>query len=232
MKHQKNVGMLLFLLVGLIFSPPSLGNAQGLNPGDSLVVVNANQTMVGEVVDGLGQTTATLVFDQNPFLYKLELRENDFSSDFRSQTFFESDDCSGSPVLDSFEPFNVPFAEMFLSPATVVSDIVVNQDNLGIVYVADPNDEPHMVLVESFLSNPTGCNPNISDQKLIVNTIQVLDLDALFAAPFHFEVVRMPDLADIQDQIDDLNAHTHKYRTGKGKGHNKVKRKTSQPNIP
>jgi len=236
MKHQKNVGVLSFLLFSLILSPPSLGNAQGLNPGDSLVVLDRNQNLVGKVVDGLSQTTAIMVFEQNPFLYKLELRNNDFNSDFRGQTYFESDDCSGSPVLDSFEPFNVPFAEMFLSPSTVVSDIVVNQDNLGIVYVADPNDQPHMVLVESFLGNPTGCNPNISEQKLVVNTIQVLDLDALFTAPFHFEVVRMPDLAGIQDQIDDqnnnLNAHTHDYLTGSGMGQNKFSVETSSPNIP
>ncbi len=61
------------------------------------------------------------------------------------------------------------------------------RDVLGKVYVADPNDTPHLVTVRS-QTNDLFCSADNRPSTLVVNTLLIMDLDDHFTPPFHVEV--------------------------------------------
>jgi len=225
MKNQKKFGQLFVLLAGLILFSPSFSYSQFLAPGDSLVVVDGNQKVIGEIVDGIGFGVGGHVFfEQDPFLISLQILKNQVRTKFLA--LFESNDCSGLPLIDAEGKFGNPLNRELFSPATIVSDINPNQDNLGILYVVDPNSLPHTVMIQSFKDDNPGCNPNITDQIQVVDTIQVMDLDSNFTAPFHLEVIRGTNQNQLQEEIDELESlitdqsikllnHYHKLKLGR-----------------
>jgi len=164
----------------------STTHAQVLSTNDSLILVDANQTIVGPVIGfgGIGRGQgADVVFQVDPFLVTLVARIDKFEGIFRA--LWESPDCTGNPVIDA-EADELDL--QLFAPVTVAPAITPGKP-LGKVYVVDPNDTPHEVRIRAFSALPSGCNPNKDDDMVVVNTIEILDLDALFTPPFHATVV-------------------------------------------
>lgn len=157
--------------------------AQILTTNESPVIVDADQKVLGPVLGPVGYATSSL-FYMDQFVVPVTVRKSEISGDFRA--WFESSNCSGNPVIDAEEVTGIPFDAQMVTPATV---FIPNQNNLGKVYVADPNNAPHTVTVQSVASDPNGCIENENFQAVVVSTIQMIDLDALFTPPFHVEVM-------------------------------------------
>lgn len=163
--------------------------AQVLTNSDQVVILDANETIVGPVFSRVGYS-ASLIFYVNPFVVPVTIQQNKISADFPA--WFESTDCSGNPVIDAIEDTGIPFDAQMVVPATIVAQVIPNQDVLGKVYVADPNDTPHSVTVQSIASDPTGCIENENRPAVVVNTIELIDLDVLFTPPFKAAVIGQP----------------------------------------
>ncbi len=127
-----------------------------------------------------------MVFQVDPFLVSLVARKNVFEGVFRA--LWESSDCTGNPVIDAEDVLGIALEPQLFSPVTIAPAITPGKP-LGKVYVADPNDTPHEVRIRAFSALPSGCNPNKDDDMVVVNTIEILDLDALFTPRFHATVV-------------------------------------------
>jgi len=91
-------------------------------------------------------------------------------------------------VIDADGSSGIPLDTQIFSPVAIGA-LIPGQNILGKVYVANPNDNPHNVTVQSFAGNPTGCNPNVNDVRVVVDTMEILDLDALFTPPLHVEIM-------------------------------------------
>ena len=166
----------------------STAHAQVLSPGDSLVLVDANETIVGKIFGFLGRRAdhVHVAFNVDPFVVTLVARKDRLEWAFTA--LWETANCTGNPVIDANADLDTPLANQIFSAATSTPGIISGKP-LGKVYVADPNDTPHKVTIGSKGGNPSGCGGFGDTELLVVNTIEILDLDSLFTPPFHATVV-------------------------------------------
>ena len=199
MRNVQLVSVMTFLCV-LVVSMGGLpiGNAQVLNTTDTVVVVDATQTVVGPTLGGFsgGGGNSIIAFQVNSFVVAMVASKNRLiASTFTP--LWESNDCMGLPVMDVNQSGGI--SNLTFSPVMVVAQLNPGQDFLGKVRVADPNALPQLVTIRSQLdsvNNPTGCLDldisNDSFQAMVVDTLEIMDLDALFTPPFHVEVMGPP----------------------------------------
>lgn len=199
MDISARVGAWIGVLCVLIVSVGTLPNAraQVLNPTDTVVVVDANQTVVGPAFGGFsgGGGNAIIAFQVDPFVVAITIRPDRLLA----TTFtpgWESNNCTGAPLMNVNESSG--FASLTFSPVMVVAQLNPGQDFLGKVRVANPNAIPQPVTIHSTVNNniPSGCinldTSQDSFQAMVVDTIEIIDLDALFTPPFHVEVMGQP----------------------------------------
>jgi len=194
MRNVQLVSVMTFLCV-LVMSMGGLpiGNAQVLNTTDTVVVVDAIGTVVGPASGGFsgGGGNVIIAFQVDPFVVAMTVRPDRLlASTFTP--LWESNDCMGPPLMNVNEASG--FATQMFSPVMVVAQLNPGQDFLGKVRVADPNDvTPELVTIHSTINNgiPAGCiDLDLSQdsfQATVVDTLEIMDLDALFTPPFHVE---------------------------------------------
>lgn len=100
MHRQMNHRLRLVCIFCLLTSHNAIAHAQMLGPADSLIVVDANQAVVGKVFDGtIGGQEAVIISEQDPYLINMRILEHEIHTNFHA--LFESDDCSGTPVIEA-----------------------------------------------------------------------------------------------------------------------------------
>ncbi len=180
MRNVQLVSVMAFLCV-LVMSMGGLpiGNAQVLNTTDTVVVVDAIGTVVGPALDtNDGGTSASVVFQVDSFVVALRVTNSRFFA--KVQAFWESSDCSGTPVILE------EGGDTQLFTRVVVSQNVLGPNLLGKVFVEDPNATPRATTVQATFDRftPSGClGTNVVTT--VVDTLEIMDLDALFTPPFH-----------------------------------------------
>jgi flavin reductase (DIM6/NTAB) family NADH-FMN oxidoreductase RutF len=191
---RKSVWPVLGFALAVTLGTMPLVQAQVLTPTATVVVVDANQTVVGPALGGFGGggASAFIAFQVDPYVVAISVT----NTRLLATTFspgWESNDCTGPPVMNVNEAGGIE-TQMF-TPVMIVSHLNPGQDILGRVRVADPFSIQKSVTIRSTIinSNPAGCiNLEASQdsfQATVVDTIEIMDLDALFTPPFHVEVV-------------------------------------------
>ena len=104
-------------------------HAHVLAATDSLIVVDAHQTIVGPVFGGIdGAARASVVFHVEPWVVTLIARKNSFEGVLKS--LYESTDCTGNPVMDADGSSGIPLHTQIFSPVTIGA-MIPGQNSLG-----------------------------------------------------------------------------------------------------
>ena len=139
--------------------------------GTGLVLYDANDKKVGDVVDLSSLVYPVVIFRVDEHVFALRVTRSRFIGE--SPLWFASTDCSGPPLLEVNEE------ESF--------DLLLSNPVIGspghTVYVPDLNAVVQSVLVKSFLRQVGQCLPD-NATKTVVSAIPIVDLDTQFTPPF------------------------------------------------
>lgn len=183
----------------MTFSPfPSF--AQVIEPIVQLAVFDDNGKRLGPVVGILGAPPTpgfaftggiwfSMKVNDTTVILAQEDQSNLLSGAWKDDIRFESSNCTGTPVFETFDVLR----STLMPSNPVVGGPAPGQAGGGgdnIVYIPDPNGTPRITTISSRpgdgAKNET-CRTVIEPDTEVVNAIQLIDIDAVFTRPLHVQ---------------------------------------------
>jgi hypothetical protein len=165
------VAVMVWLVITAADAQPRLKSVE------SLVVVDATGKKVGEVIETGFENLAEVAFEVDGLVFTLFTRPDGLFFSGTYILYFESTDCTGTPLISP-------------DPGGLLQVAAVGPPGMT-VYGPDSSATPQTITTRSSINRFTGaCIDDLDIARNMVPALPLIDLDPLFTPPFKVKVAK------------------------------------------